>query len=255
MSVAMEDPSRYEHDPRTDRLRAIRNRPYSETPAAAAPAVPTRAPTGAVPAPTRAPRSRTPRRVQRPASSRPVHPGELDMRRNPLAPRSATQDIRPLVRADQLDIPGHPQPCRPAPVTPRGPPPRRYAESTSSGGVHASPGFFSVRSKSTTGGSVRPPLPGVGSRHVIVGRHALWTELGVSRRGADDARHIRTLPSGPIFAEHFIARGLAPGDHVVGIATATTPGRSIMDPRGWDLDRAPTDAPPRGNPDALPEGG
>ena len=37
---------------------------------------------------------------------------------------------------------------------------------------------------------------------------------------------IRTLPSDPIFAEHFIARGLAPGGRVVGIATATTPGRS-----------------------------
>ena len=98
MSVAMEDPDRYEHDPRMDKLSATRKRSYSETPAAEALAVPTRAPSKAAQVPTRAPRSRTPRRAQRPASSRLVHPGEPEMRRNALAPRSAAPEVRPLVR-------------------------------------------------------------------------------------------------------------------------------------------------------------
>ena len=75
MNVALEDLDRYEHDPRTDRLRATRKRSYSEPPAAAVPTALARAPTGAVPVPTRAPRSQTPRRVQRPASSRLCTPG------------------------------------------------------------------------------------------------------------------------------------------------------------------------------------
>ena len=240
MNVAMEDPDRYEHDPRLDTLRATRKRSYSESPAAAALAVPTRAPSGAAPVPTRAPRSRTPRRVQRPASSRPAHSGEPDRRRNPLAPRSGTPEVKPLVRGDQLDFPGRPRPGRPAPNTPRGPPPRRYAESMSTGGIHASPGALSVCSKSATGGSVRPPPPGVGSRHVIVGRHVLWTELGVSRRSADGMHRIRTLPSDPIFAEYVITCGLAPGDRAVGIATATTPGRAWIPVEGTSTPRLQT---------------
>ena len=201
MSVAMEDPSRYEHDPRTDRLRAIRNRPYSETPAAAAPAVPTRAPTGAVPAPTRAPRSRTPRRVQRPASSRLAHLGEPDRRRNPLAPRSATPEVRPLVRGDQLDLPGHPRLVAPRRVPLRGPPPRRYAESTSSGGVQASPGAFSVCSESTTGGSVRRLLqrrvPGMSSWGVRrCGRSwACRAEVQTARTASELSRRTPSSPN------------------------------------------------------------
>ena len=40
--------------------------------------------------------------------------------------------------------------------------------------IRSSPGSLSVRSESTTVGSVRLALPAVSSRHVIVGRHALW---------------------------------------------------------------------------------
>ena len=87
---------------------------------------------------------------------------------------------------------------------------------------------------------MRPALPAVGSRHVIVGRHALWTELGIARRGSDGVHRIRALPADPIFAEHFLARGLAPGDRVIGIATATTPQRSWVPVEGASTARLQT---------------
>ena len=240
MNVALEDPDRYEHDPRTDRFRATRKRSYSEALAAAVPTTLARAPTGAVPVPTRAPRSRTPRRAQRPAPSRSVPPREPDMRRNPMAHRSATPEFRPLVRGDQSGAAGHPRPYQPAPDMPRGPPPRPRAASTPSGSGRASRGSLSVCSESTTGGSVRPALPEVGSRHVIVGRRTLWTELGIARRGSDGVHRIRAFPADPIFAERFLARGLVPGDRVIGVATATTPQRSWVPVEGTSTARLQT---------------
>ena len=73
-----------------------------------------------------------------------------------------------------------------------------------------------------------------------MGRHALWTELGIARRGADGVHRIRALPADPIFAEHFLARGLAPGDCVIGVATATTPQRSWVPVDGTSTARLQT---------------
>ena len=99
MTIVLEDPDRYAHEPRLDMIRATRKRSYSvpveppSEPASSARATPSRAPHVAAAAQVRPSLSRTPRGERRPAPSRPARPEEPDY------------DIRPKVILDYWGTP------------------------------------------------------------------------------------------------------------------------------------------------------